>query len=92
MGDATLLIVFSVAEVVLLVVALIGSFLLVARRLRAIRDAMAEACAAVDALESELADVRPGARELNDALDKLAATLPGLNEAAERLALRRHRA
>lgn len=84
-----LLIIATGVELVVLLAALAVGMTLVARRLRAIAEALGELSSALPDAERRTDAVGSAAAEVNWALEQLAESLPALADRAEELAARR---
>lgn len=84
----TWLIILTVFEI-LLVVAVIGGYLTaIARLLNSISANLAKVAFGVRAIESQTGSIGPSVVRLNEELEAITGALPGIAEAAERVAAR----
>lgn len=86
--STTLLVVFTVVEIVALVVVLALYLVVVAHHVRSIADTLAKITFGVRAVEQQVGVVGPGVTKVNQTLEEIAAALPGIAAKAETVANR----
>ena len=82
----TWLVVLTVVEIVLALGIVAGYLMAIAGRLNSISTNLGKVAFGVRAIESQTAAIGPAAVRLNEELEAITGALPGIAEAAERLA------